>query len=221
MLKGIPSLRRWRTSRTLPASSSSFAWRKACRSSVRAEPVEAPPPLRFSARAEPVEMRAGHRLAQAASGAVGRGSMYNTDALLQRLRPLFDQIAQLLSAPRRPFNSLREGDVPESGGLYAIYTEAPLEIIYLGKANRRLKASVSGQPDGLCFRIMKNHLAYQGNDNFIRYVMEHQGFAARSEARAYVRANCSVQWLEVDDPVYLTFLEHLAIAATQPRYNRG
>ena len=147
--------------------------------------------------------------------------MYNTDALLQRLRPLLDQIAQLLSAPRRPFKSLRERDVPESGGLYAIYTEAPLEIIYLGKANRRLKPSARGQPDGLCFRIMKNHLAYQGNDNFIHYLMEYLGFTARSEARAYVRANCSVQWLELDDPGHLTLLEHLAIATTQPRFNRG
>jgi len=147
--------------------------------------------------------------------------MYNTDALAQRIRPLLDQIAQLLSAPRRPFKSLRERDVPESGGLYAIYTEAPLEIIYLGKANRRLKPSAWGQPDGLRFRIMKNHLAYQGNDNFIRYLMENQGFTTRSEARTYVRANCSVQWIEVDDPGHLTLLEHLAIAATQPRFNRG
>ena len=67
----------------------------------------------------------------------------------------------------------------------------------------------------------KNHLAYQGNDNFIRYVMDDQGFTARSEARAYVLAKCSVQWLELDDPVDVTFLEHLAIAPTQPRYNRG
>ena len=106
-------------------------------------------------------------------------------------------------------------------GLYVIYREDPPEVIYVGLAKRRKKPSSWGQPDGLRFRIMKNHLAYQGDDNFVRYIMEEFGYVSRGDARAHIRGECSVHWLEVDDPQRLFVLEHLAIAALRPRYNRG
>jgi hypothetical protein len=68
---------------------------------------------------------------------------------------------------------------------------------------------------------MKNHLAYKGDDNFVRYLMTETGLTSRSEARARIRASCSVQWIEVDDLKRLWALEHLAIAAMRPALNRG
>jgi len=147
--------------------------------------------------------------------------MPNIDPIIGRLRePLFD-LAGLLEGPRLRFSSLREKDVPENAGLYVIYKEEPFEALYVGKARRRDEPSNWGQPDGLCFRIMKNHLAYQGNDNFIRHLMGETKLPSKADVRDYVRKNCSVHWLEVADERRLFILEHLAIAAVQPRLNRG
>jgi len=68
---------------------------------------------------------------------------------------------------------------------------------------------------------MKNHLGYQGNDNFFRYLQEEFQLATKNDVRTYLKNHCSVCWLEVSDPRRLLFLEHLAIAALQPRFNRG
>ena len=143
------------------------------------------------------------------------------DDLIKELYPYLADVAALLGRPRQSFSLLKETEVPETAGLYVIYREDPFEVLYVGKARRRSKPSASNQPDGLRFRIMRNHLAYQGNDNFVRYLMEDIGLTSRSEARAYIRNECSVQWLEIEDSQRLFILEHQAIAATSPRYNRG
>ncbi|MBZ5671926.1 MAG: hypothetical protein LAO04_19640 [Acidobacteriia bacterium] len=147
--------------------------------------------------------------------------MSTYDDLVVRLSTYLADLANLLDSSRRRFSSLAETDVSESAGLYVIYWEEPLETFYVGKANRRKSPSAWGQPDGLRFRIMKNHLAYKGNDNFVRYIKEEFRLASQPAARDYIRTHCSVHWLEVDDPERLFVLEHLAIAATRPRFNRG
>ena len=78
-----------------------------------------------------------------------------------------------------------------------------------------------GKARNLRFRIVKNHLAYQGDDNFVRYLMREIALTSRSEARAHIRKLCSIHWVEVDDPQRLFILEHLAIAATRARFNKG
>jgi hypothetical protein len=51
--------------------------------------------------------------------------------------------------------------------------------------------------------------------------MEEFGLTSKLEARSFIRTHCSIHWLEIDDPRRLFFLEHLAIAATQPRLTKG
>jgi hypothetical protein len=68
---------------------------------------------------------------------------------------------------------------------------------------------------------MENHLAYRGDDNFVRYVSEAFGLQSRNEVRAFIKSRCSVQWLEVTDLRKLFVLEHLLIAVLAPRFNRG
>jgi hypothetical protein len=147
--------------------------------------------------------------------------MFERDELVRSLEVHLKEPSSLLESPRRRFSSLTDRDVPESAGLYVIYREEPFEVFYAGKAGRRKKESAWGQPDGLRFRIMKNHLGYQGNDNFVRYVMEEFALASCANTRDFIRHHCSVHWLEVDDPRRLLLLEHLAIAALRPRFNRG
>lgn len=141
------------------------------------------------------------------------------EGLSHSIDGLVDELAKLLASPRRRFSALPEADVPCTAGLYVIYSEDPLETIYVGKAS--LKNKPRNRVDGLCFRIMKNHLAYQGDDNFVQYIVGWRGFVSRVEARGYIRASCSVHWIEVEDPRRLFRLEHLAIAALNPRLNRG
>jgi hypothetical protein len=129
--------------------------------------------------------------------------------LLRDLNVYLVDLVALLNSPRHKFCSLVEGDVPEAAGLYAIYGNDPPETLYVGKA------------DNLRFRIMKNHLAYKGDDNFVKYLMQDLALTSRSAARAYIRRECSSHWVQVDDPQRLFILEHLAIAAARPRYNRG
>jgi hypothetical protein len=147
--------------------------------------------------------------------------MSRRDEIVCGLESYLVELGSLIESPRRRFSALAERDVPESAGLYVIYREEPFEVFYVGKASRRANPSASGQPDGLRFRIMKNHLAYQGNDNFVRYVMEEFGLAARADARRFIQDQCSVHWVETGDPQQLFVMEHLAIASLRPRLNRG
>jgi len=111
--------------------------------------------------------------------------------------------------------------VPETAGLYVIYQEEPFEIFYTGKAKTRDGPSRGGVRDGLRFRIMGNHLAYRGDDNFVKYLGDAFGLGSRAEIRAFVQRRCSVHWIEIPDLRKLFVLEHLAIAALAPRFNRG
>ena len=86
------------------------------------------------------------------------------EVVVREIDNLRNDLTKLLVSQRRRFASLKDSDVPCTSGLYIIYAESPLEAIYVGKASVKNKAV--GTPNGLCFRIMKNHLAYQGEDNF-------------------------------------------------------
>jgi excinuclease UvrABC nuclease subunit len=135
--------------------------------------------------------------------------MLHRDDLLRVLDPDLGALVGLFDSPRHPFSSLAETDVPDTAGLYVIYRDDPAETLYVGKAS------------DLRFRIMKNHLAYRGDDNFVRYLMQDVALSSKSDARTYIRKLCSVHWLEVHDSQRLAYLEHLAIAATRARFNKG
>ncbi len=94
-------------------------------------------------------------------------------------------------------------------------------MFYAGKARMREAPSLSGVPDGLRFRIMENHLANRGDDNFVKYVGQAFGLKSRPEIRTFIQRRCSVHWMEVPDLRKLFLLEHLAITALDPRFNRG
>jgi hypothetical protein len=136
-----------------------------------------------------------------------------------QLQPLLDRILLLAASPRNPFARLLENEVPQSAGVYVIYQEESLEVLYVGKACAIGKPA--NKPDGLRFRIMENHLGKQGSDNFVKYVAEQLGSSGRTAAVRYIRERCSASWIEVRDPRTLFLLEHLAIAAFQPKLNRG
>jgi hypothetical protein len=147
--------------------------------------------------------------------------MSDVDQLIARLHPQLAQLSELLNSPRHHFSTLKERDVPQTRGSYVIYCEQPVETLYVGKARTRTVASAWGQPDGLCFRIMKNHLGHQGDDNFFRYLMDELQLSSKGDVRDHIRKHCSVNWIEIDDLRQLFLLEHLAIAAMLPRLNRG
>ena len=147
--------------------------------------------------------------------------MYTVQDLLGKVEPYAVELAELLHTPRLRFVQLGEREVPEAAGLYVIYREQPLEVLYVGQARRRTKVSARGQPGGLRFRIMKNHLAYKGDDNFIKYVISEYSLSGRADARAFVKKECSVHWREVEDLARLSQFERFAITTLQPRLNRG
>ena len=141
--------------------------------------------------------------------------------LLYKLGPPVDDLSALLASPRHRFSVLAKSDVPETAGLYVIYQEEPFEVFYAGKARTREVPSAYRVADGLRFRIMENHLAYRGDDNFVRYVGGAFGLPSRPDIRNFIRQRCSVHWVEIPDLRELFVLEHLAIAVLAPRFNRG
>ena len=141
--------------------------------------------------------------------------------LAQKIAPLVDDLACVLALQRLRFSSLSKSDVPQTAGICVIYREEPFEVFYVGIAKTRKEPSSWGVCDGLRFRIMENHLAYRGDDNFVKYVGEAFGLKSRAERRAFIQRECSVQWMEVPDLRKLCLLEHLAIAALDPRFNRA
>ena len=143
------------------------------------------------------------------------------EELRARLAPLLNEVAALVASPRHRFFTLRKEQVPQTAGLYVIYCEESLKTLYVGKAEVRGRPTELGMCDGLRFRIMENHLAQRGDDNFVRYIREECHLGTRAEAREQIKAKYSVHWIEVSDSQKLAWLEHLAIAALQPRLNRG
>lgn len=141
------------------------------------------------------------------------------EQILNRLNPLLEQVVILADCPRRQLVRLRDEDVPNASGLYVIFHDRPSTILYVGKASTKGKSP--SKSDGLRFRIMKNHLGKLGDDNFVRYIHKHFALASLQEAKSFIREQCSVTWLVVDDLQKLFLLEHFAIAALHPVLNRG
>lgn len=100
----------------------------------------------------------------------GVGAAAVAEELRQKLAVYLEEIAALVASPRRSFGTLGKDQVPETAGLYILCKEEPFEVLYVGQAKTRAARSVWGVSDGLRFRIMENHLAYRGDDNFVRYV---------------------------------------------------
>jgi hypothetical protein len=135
------------------------------------------------------------------------------------VEPLLCELLTLANSPRHRFKDLSKHQTPNLAGLYILYQEEPLDILYVGKA--LLKGKSSTACDGLRFRIMENHLGKRGDDNFVRYIQQHFKLSSRPEACEHIARECSVSWIEVSDARKLFLLEHFAIAAFQPKLNRG
>jgi hypothetical protein len=130
----------------------------------------------------------------------GVGQIPNADLreeLGRKLGPGLDELAALVASPRHRFSTLRKDQVPQTAGLYIIYCEGPFEMFYVGRADVRGKAAGPSICDGLRFRIMENHLAYRGDDNFVKYIRKEFGLGSRAEAREHIKSKCSVHWMEV------------------------
>ena len=139
--------------------------------------------------------------------------------LMHNLKPLLDEVALLATSPRYPFGTLEKTAVPQSSGLYVIWQDDPPDALYAGRASA--KGKPKAQADGLRFRIMENHLGKRGDDNFVRYIGKLLASKSRVDVGRYIREHYSVSWIEVSDPHRLFLLEHLTIAALQPKLNRG
>ena len=151
---------------------------------------------------------------------VGIGVSTAAEELRRSVVASLDEIAALVASPRHRFATLRKDEVPETAGLYVIYCDEPFEVLFVGIARTHKKRPPWDVSDGLRFRIMENHLAHRGNDTFVNYVANAFGLVSRPDVRDFVQQYCSAQWMEVPDLRKLARLEHLAIAALEPRFNR-
>jgi hypothetical protein len=131
-----------------------------------------------------------------------------------------ERLNKLISQPRHRLGILHENEVPENNGVYLIYEDKSMVPIYIGATSKAIERKPSGQPSGLRFRIMRNHMRIHGADNVRKYLASE---LRRDEKQAiqYLKDHCSCQWLEDNDLREVFLLEHFAIAVFNPRLNRG
>jgi hypothetical protein len=147
---------------------------------------------------------------------MGKRLKGTVDKSIEALRYMLDK---LLSKPKKNLGVLTDEDVPETLGVYLIYEDKSDSPIYVGRA-KKIEPKSSGKPSGLRFRIMRNHLGKEGNDNFLKYLAEELG-TDKKQAVTYLKKYCSCAWLELDNERETLLLEDFAIAVFNPRFNRS
>ena len=123
-----------------------------------------------------------------------------------------EQILQnLLSAPLKHFDQELPRTLPTRQGLYAISTigAAEGEYLHVGK-------SKDGR-NGLRGRVWDQHFQTGGSSgDLIEKVKKHGKAGSAREAKEYIRRNCQVQWVTLEDATSRGWAEHYILAVLRP-----
>jgi len=107
------------------------------------------------------------------------------------------------------FKSLKYSAIPKNGGVYVISEfGGPKEaVLYIG------------QTKNLRERVYRNH--WQGNlqaSNFKKLLVRHKKARDKGDAKEYLKKNCSVRWVVVEDKKERLAREHYATAVLNPQF---
>ena len=119
-------------------------------------------------------------------------------------------LERLLAAPKLPMSALTSRDVPETGGVYHI-------VLVEGD---RQAPFYAGKTRNLRTRVLRNHLeGHQDRSILLRKMIRSGQSADEPLAKMFLKSNCLVQFLVIDDERERAWFEHFAIALLQPKYN--
>ena len=129
-----------------------------------------------------------------------------------RIQPLKELLDQLLAAPRIHFDDRVRSNLPESHGIYAIALKNSQPGVFL-RAGRTVSAA-----GGLRQRIYGNHFMGTQNGNLRAQLVKDGICSGSQEAKDWIRDNCSVQTVIIDDPQVRGWCEHLMLSVFRPTY---
>ena len=120
---------------------------------------------------------------------------------------------KLLSSSPIPFDETIRSRLPAQHGIYAITVKGASHGDTL-RAGRTKTAS-----EGLRQRIYQNHLMGRQNGNLRAQLVRDSICANMEEAKHWIRKNCVVQFVVVQDAEARRWAEHFVLSVLRPRYS--
>lgn len=119
-------------------------------------------------------------------------------------------LKQILFAPTLPFDESLRSKLPERPGRYAIYVKdaQPGMVLRAGKTAK----------GGLRERVYQNHLMGDQPGNLRAQLVGSGECADLARAKAWIRQNCVVQFLVVDNDDVWHWAEHFMLSVLLPKY---
>jgi hypothetical protein len=133
------------------------------------------------------------------------------DSFEQHLEELKRLLDRLLAATPYGFDESLRSNLPEESGLYVILTRTNgLEEV--------LRAGRTSGAGGLRQRVYQNHLMGNQSGNLRAQLVAAKTCKDLREAKTWVRANCSVRFLVVEDANALRWGEHFVLSVLRPTF---
>jgi hypothetical protein len=133
------------------------------------------------------------------------------ETLQQRIEELTRLLNSLLAATPCSFDESLRSNLPEKPGLYMIFTRS-------NGHEEVLRAGRTTGAGGLRQRVYQNHLMGDQSGNLRAQLVRAQTCRDLKEAKAWVRANCYVRYLVVEDEDTLRWSEHFILSMLRPRF---
>ena len=122
-------------------------------------------------------------------------------------------IHSLLKAQAMRFDTNLSQSLPKTHGLYAISMVGATagEYLHAGKTHRGIS--------GLRGRVWEQHYKTGGADGDLIEKVRARGHGRDAqEARTFIRLNCQVQWVVVEDEMVRSWAEHYVLALLRPTW---
>ena len=129
----------------------------------------------------------------------------------ERVKQGREYVERLLRAEPIPFGDGLRAALPERPGIYAIFemSAEPGEILRAGKARGA---------GGLRQRIYMNHFMGNQAGNLRSQLVRDGICSSLDDTKPWIRANCRVHALVIDDPTRLSWAEYFMLATLRPKY---
>jgi len=130
----------------------------------------------------------------------------------QRLAHLTAILEELLSGAVLDFDDQLHRLLPEKHGIYAIFVKAskPGEVLRAG----RTKTAAGG----LRQRIYRNHFMGDQRGNLRSQLVQQGMCKTMEETKDWIRANCAVRYVVIEDDALRRWAEYNMLAVLQPEY---
>jgi hypothetical protein len=129
----------------------------------------------------------------------------------QRLAQLGTILLQLMESTAVTFHERLHGLLPDEHGIYAIYAKngKPGEVLRAG----RTKTAAGG----LRQRIYRNHFMGDQQGNLRSQLLQQSLCKTMEETKHWIRANCTVQYVVIEEKEMRRWAEYHMLAVLQPK----